>query len=158
MSLILQYYTCGKPGFVSDPFFDSSNNTITYAHCVAPTQMEGPSGPRLPYVVRSHMEDNKGVSLQVEMPVGVLTTTQILESETVTCHVAKIIGNSDGWRGCRTKAVCKLIDPQSGVELSVDRLMHEWQGPWHKVSFLGNYVADLEKMSRLMGFKLVREV
>jgi len=159
MSLILQYYTGGKPGFVSDPFFDTSENTITYAHCVAATRMEGPSGPALPFILRSHMEDNKGVSIQVEMPVGqVLTTAQILDCDTVVYHVAKVVGNSDSPRGCRTKPVCRLIDPRSGDELSADRLLHDWQGPWHKVSFFGNYVGELEKMSRLMGFGLVREV
>jgi hypothetical protein len=159
MSLILQYYTGGKPGFVSDPFFDTSENTITYAHCVAATRMNGPSGPALPYILRSHMEDNKGVSIQVEMPAGqVLTTTQILDCDTVVYHVAKVVGNSDSPRGCRTKPVCRVIDPWSAAELSADRLLHEWQGPWHKVSFFGNYAADLEKMSRLMGFKLVREI
>lgn len=158
MSLIMQYFT-GKPGFVSDPFFDTSQNTITYAHCVAATRMEGPSGPALPYILRSHMEDNKGVSIQVEMPVGqVVTTAQILNCDTVVYHVAKVVGNSDSPRGCRTKPVCRLIDPNSGDELSADRLLHDWQGPWHKVSFFGNYAGELEKLSRLMGFKLVREV
>ncbi len=159
MSLIMQYYTAGKPGFVSDPFFDTAENTITYAHCVAATRMDGPSGPALPYILRSHMEDNKGVSLQVQMPTGqVLTTTQILDCDTVVYHLAKVIGNSDSPRGCRTKPVCRVIDPTSGAELSADRLLHDWQGPWHKVSFFGNFVTDLERMSRLMGFKLVREV
>ncbi|HXK59699.1 MAG TPA: twin-arginine translocation signal domain-containing protein [Acidobacteriota bacterium] len=159
MSLILQYYTGGKPGFVSDPFFDTSQNTITYAHCVAATRMNGPTGPALPYILRSHMEDNKGVSLQVEMPEGqVLTTAQIINCDTVIYHTARVIGNSDSPRGCRTKPVCRLIDPWSEAELSADKLLHNWQGPWHKVSFFGNYAADLEKMSRLMGFKLIREI
>ena len=158
MSLILQYYT-GKPGFVSDPFFDTSQNTITYAHCVAATRMDGPSGNSLPYVIRSHMEDDKGVSIQVKMPVGqVLTTAQLLNCDTVVYHTAKVVDNSDSHRGCRSKPVCKVIDPETGRELSADKLLHQWQGPWHKVSWFGDYSSDLEKMSRLMGFKLVREV
>jgi hypothetical protein len=158
MSLILQSYT-GKPGFVSDPFFDTSQNTITYAHCVAATRMEGPSGKSLPYFIRTHMEDEKGVSVQVKMPVEqVLTSAQLLNCDTVVYHTAKVVDNSDSSRGCRTKPVCKLIDPETGVELSADKLLHEWQGPWHKVSWFGNYAADLRKMSRLMGFGLVREV
>jgi hypothetical protein len=158
MSLILQSYT-GKPGFVSDPFFDTSRNTITYAHCVAATRMDGPSGNSLPYIIRSHMEDDRGVSIQVKMPVGqVFTTAQLLNCDTVVYHTAKVVDNSDSHRGCRTKPVCKVIDPETGVELSADRLLHQWQGPWHKVSWFGDYAADLEKISRLMGFKLVREV
>lgn len=158
MSLILQSCT-GKPGFVSDPFFDTSRNIITYAHCVAATRMDGPSGNSLPYVLRSHMEDDKGVSIQVKMPVGqVLTTTQLLNCDTVVYHTAKVVDNSDSPRGCRTKPECKVVDPETLVELSADKLLHQWQGPWHKVSWFGNYAADLAKMSRLMGFKLVREV
>ena len=63
--MILQFYTGGKPGFVSDPFFDTSLNTITQVHCVSATKMDGPSSNSHPYIIRSHMEDNKGVSIQV---------------------------------------------------------------------------------------------
>jgi hypothetical protein len=105
------------------------------------------------------MEDNKGVSIQVKMPVDqVLTSAQILDCDTIVYHTARVVDNSDSERGCRTKPVCKLIDPDTGDELSADRLLHDWQGPWHKVSWFGHHVADLQKMSRLMGFKLVREV
>jgi len=32
--------------------------------------MEGPDKPAAPYHIRSHREDDKGVSLQVRIPVG----------------------------------------------------------------------------------------
>jgi hypothetical protein len=158
MSLIMQYVTGGQPGFVSDPFFDTSENSITYAHCVAATRMNGPSGKSLPYIIRSHMEDNKGVSVQVKMPVGqILTTAQIMDVDRMVYHTSKVIDNSDSPRGCRTKPVCRLTDPETGKELDVERLLYGWTTDWHRISWFGHHVKNMETASRLMGLKLVRE-
>jgi L-fucose isomerase-like protein len=158
-SLMLKFYTGGKPGFVTDPFFDTRFNTIVHAHCVSATKMDGLSGESLPYIIRTHMEDNKGVSVQVLMREGqIITSTKIINADTMLVSTARIIDNSDKNRGCRTKFNCKIIDPETGEELSADRYLHNWTGMIHRVVFYGNLVEDIQKMGRFMGFNVVREV
>ncbi len=157
-SLIMQSFTGGKPGFVTDPFFDTKSNTVVHAHCVSATKLDGPSGESAPYIIRTHMEDDKGVSIQVKMRAGqVVTSVKIVNADTMLVSTAKIIGNSDKKRGCRTKIVCKVIDPKTEQELDVDEYLHSWTNGLHRVIYYGNYMKDIEKMGRLMGFKVVRE-
>ncbi|MCU0784600.1 MAG: hypothetical protein MUF81_11280 [Verrucomicrobia bacterium] len=70
MTHLIFSYLVGKPGFVTDPVFDLSTSSIIHAHCVAATQMEGLDKSAAPYNIRTHLEDGRGVSLQVKMPVG----------------------------------------------------------------------------------------
>ena len=42
MTHLIFNYLVGRPGFVNDPCFDYSNNTIPCADCVAATKMLGP--------------------------------------------------------------------------------------------------------------------
>jgi hypothetical protein len=46
----------GKPGFISDPTVDESNNSIILAHCLGTTKMDGPDGHAAPYKLRTVME------------------------------------------------------------------------------------------------------
>ncbi|MFC1563067.1 hypothetical protein ACFL4Z_03350, partial [candidate division KSB1 bacterium] len=157
-SMMLQFYAGGKPGFVTDPFFDTTSNTVTHAHCVSATKLDGPSGESAPYIIRTHMEDNKGVSVQVKMRVGqVFTSAKIVNADTMLISTGKIISNSNKKRACRTKIVCKVTDPESGEMLNVDKYLHSWSNGLHRVIFYGNYSKDIEKMGRLMGFNALRE-
>lgn len=158
-SIILKYYMSGQPGFVTDPFFDTSSNTIVHAHCVCATRMDGLSGVSFPYIIRSHMEDNKGVAVQVKMREEQTFTSVIMNDvNTMLVSVGKIINNSDNKRGCRTKFVCKVLDPETEEEISADKYLHNWTGGLHRVIFYGNLINDIQKMGRLMGFNVVREV
>lgn len=157
-SMIFRFYTGGKPGFVTDPFFDTNLNIITQAHCVSATKMNGPSGKSNPYIIRTHMEDNKGVSIQVKMDIGqVVTSAQLVDPNTMQISTQKITRNSDGIGGCRTKFECKVIDPETGEELSAEKYLHNYVPPLHRVVFYGNYYKDLQKMGKLLGFEVVRE-
>lgn len=158
-SIMLKFYAGGKPGFVTDPFFDTHFNTIVHAHCVSATKMDGLSGESLPYNIRTHMEDNKGVAVQVKMREGQIVTSTVLKnSDTMLVSTAQIIDNSDKNRGCRTKFNCKIIDPETMEEISADKYLHNWTSGLHRVIFYGNLIKDIQKMGRLMEFNVVREV
>jgi hypothetical protein len=147
--LLLTSYT-GKPGFVSDPVFDTSRNEIIHAHCVAATAMEGLGGRSCPYVIRSHMEDNKGVSLQVMMPEeGTVTVGKFLNAGTFAVSTGEVTGNVNSPRGCRTKIRTRVADAR--------KMLEGYTGGLHRVVVYGDYVRPLEQMGRLMGFKVVRE-
>ena len=70
LTMLMFGYAFGTPGFITDPLFDTSQNAVIHAHCVAPTRMDGPQSERAPFLVRNHRDDNKGASLEVELEVG----------------------------------------------------------------------------------------
>ena len=147
--LLITSYS-GKPGFVSDPTFDTSRNEVIHAHCVAATCMKGIGGKPSPYIIRSHMEDNKGVSVQVRMPLNeVITCAKFSAPETLLVSAGEVTANVDSPRGCRTKIVTKVADARKFVE--------GYTGGLHRVVFYGDYIPAVERMGRLMGFRVVKE-
>jgi L-fucose isomerase-like protein len=147
--LLLTSFT-GKPGFVSDPVFDTSRNEIIHAHCVSATAMHGIGGARSPYAIRSHMEDNKGVSIQVLVPIQeTVTCAKFLTPTTVGISTGEVIGNVDYARGCRTKFRTRVADAR--------KMLENFTGGLHRVLVYGDYLRPVEQMGRLMGFKVVRE-
>ncbi len=143
-------YTFGVPGYVSDPVIDTSANTVIHAHCVAATRMDGPAGERAPYVIRSHMEDNRGASLQVKMRTGqVITMAKLIREDTMLISTATITGNPESDRGCRTKISTRVADAR--------KLLEGYEGGLHRVIFYGDRTRAVRDLGSLMGFKLVEE-
>ena len=139
-----------KPGFVSDPTFDTGRNEVIHAHCVAATRMQGIGGPASPYILRSHMEDNKGVSVQVEMPVWeTITCAKFADPRTFLVSTGEVSRNIDAARGCRTKMVTRVADAR--------KLVEGWSAGLHRVIFYGDHAEAARRMGRMMGFKVVQE-
>lgn len=146
---IFQYLT-GKPGFVSDPVIDTHTNTVIHAHCVSATKMDGPEGESAPYIIRSHMEDNRGVSVQVKMRVGQNITLAKLAGGKMRISTGTIRDNPENARGCRTKVTTEVTD--------ADRLLHNYSGGLHRVLVYGDHVQAMKRMGRLVGFEVVEEI
>jgi hypothetical protein len=139
-----------RPGFVSDPTFDTGRNEVIHAHCVAATRMRGIGGPASPYILRSHMEDNKGVSVQVEMPVReTITCAKFADPHTFLVSTGEVTANVDAPRGCRTKMVTRVADAR--------KLVEGWSAGLHRVVFYGDHVEAARRMGRMMGFHVVQE-
>lgn len=148
---VLLQYLSGKPGFVTDPVIDTKTNTVIHAHCVAATKMDGPKGQDAPYIIRTHMEDNQGVAVQVKMRLGQeITLAKLADAQTMLISTGKIIDNPDVHRGCRTKVTTQVAD--------ADKMLHHYAGGLHRLIFYGNWVADVKKMGRLAGFEVVEEI
>ncbi len=151
MTQILGQYLTGKPGFVSDPVIDTKTNTVIHAHCVAATKMDGPEGPEAPYIIRTHMEDNKGVSVQVKMRIGQrITLAKLAEVDTMLLSTGEIIDNPESRRGCRTKVATRVAD--------ADRMLHNYWGGLHRLLFYGEHVDDFVKMGRLLRYRVEMEM
>jgi L-fucose isomerase-like protein len=143
-------YAFGIPGYVSDPVIDTSSNTVIHAHCVSATKLDGPAGAAAPYIIRSHMEDNKGASLQVKMRVGqIITMAKLIRHETMLISTGTITGNPESDRGCRTKISTKVADAH--------KLLEGYQGGLHRVIFYGDRVRAIKDLSGLMQFKVFQE-
>jgi hypothetical protein len=147
--MLFGYYS-GKPGFVSDPVFDTKTNTVIHAHCVAATRMDGPRGPAAPYIVRSHMEDNKGVSMQVNMRIGqTITLVKLADANTLLVSAGRIIATPDLPRGCRTKVATQVRNAA--------KMLENYGGGLHRVLFYGDHLRAAHQMGHLLGLKVIEE-
>lgn len=151
--LTIRYLT-GQPAFVSDPVVDLNNSRIVYVHCMATNRVFGPNGPENPYVIRSHSEDRKGVSIQSLMPLGEEVTTVQIDPirKVMTIHQGKTVANIDEEKACRTKLA---------VETNVERILMNWNEKakpgWHRVTVYGNWKKQLINIASLMGLKIFEE-
>ena len=158
---MLQFgYAFGKPGFISDPLFDTSRNAVIHAHCLAPTKMDGIAGQRAPFLIRTHRDDNKGASLEVELRVGQeITCAKLAGLGTLLLSAGTIIDIPDyDDRGCRTQIVTRVANARA--------MLQNWGGGvlgndmmtlLHRVVFYGNHVESVRDLALLMGQKVLME-
>lgn len=148
--MLFTFYS-GKPGFVSDPVIDTKTNSVIHAHCVCATKLDGVKGPAAPYIVRSHMEDNKGVSMQVKWRLGQTVTVAKLadEAETLLVSTGKVTDCPDVPRGCRTKVTTQVRD--------ASKMLMNYSGDLHRVLFSGDHLRAAYQMGHLVGLKVVEE-
>jgi hypothetical protein len=163
MTQLLVTSFSGMPGFVSDPVFDCSRNEVIHAHCVSATRLQGIRGAASPYWVRTHLEDHKGVSMQVLAPAGgAVTVAKFLGAGRMLVSTGEAMGNVDDERGCRTKIRTRVKD--------AEKLLAGWakplnEGPGmagtrdllHRVVFYGDHVKNVERLARLTGFQVNME-
>ncbi len=140
----------GRPGFVTDPVFDYSNDTIIHAHCVAATQMEGPDKPPSQYLIRSHLEDYKGASLQVKLPIGrKITMARLIGTDLMLISTGDAVDSPFVERGCRTKLTTRVQN--------IERFLENWSCGLHRVVFYGDHIRDIQRFGRLAQVRLLRE-
>lgn len=158
MTQLLVTSYSGMPGFVANPVFDAPRNEVTFSHCVAATRMKGINSASSPYLVRHHQETATGVAMQVIMPVREVITFGkfdtphrfLVGSAEVTGVTTEVSGSVESESGCHTKIRTRVADAQKWLE--------NFTGGLHRVVFYGDHVAGIERMGRLMGFEVVREV
>ncbi|MGD0500425.1 MAG: hypothetical protein ABSC23_18540 [Bryobacteraceae bacterium] len=154
----------GKPGFINDPVIDMSRNEVIAAHCMSTTRFRGIEAEPSPYLIRNHLEDHKGVSMQVLAPAGgTVTMARFADPKKMMFATGESLGNVDNERGCRTKVRARVTDAR--------KLLTNWSAAanagqdipgmtpsLHRVLFYGDYGEQLERLGRLTGFQVVHEV
>jgi L-fucose isomerase-like protein len=141
----------GKPGFISDPTVDESNNSIILAHCLGTTKMDGPEGTAAPYRLRSIMERREGAVPQVMMRIGQkVTQAKLIGPDLLVYFTGEIIDTPDTDRGCRTKITVK-------VDGEVEKLWHDWSHGLHRVTCYGDLTKDLARFCRFKGLQMIHE-
>jgi len=141
----------GKPGFISDPTMDVSDNSIDLAHCLGSTKMNGPDKPACPYKIRTIMERQEGAVTQVKMNIGQKVTQAILAGTDLLLYfTGEITDTPDIDRGCRTKITVKL-------DGDAEKLWQNWSHGLHRVTCYGGITKDLEHFCRFKGIKIVNE-
>lgn len=150
MTQLIFTHLVGRTGFVTDPCFDYSNNTILHAHCVGATQMEGPDGPVAPYIIRSHLEDNRGAVLQVKMRTGgPVTMARLIGGDALLYSVGQAVDSPLVERACRTKLTVQVEHPE--------RFLENWSCGLHRVIFYGDHTRDVERFCRFMKIRILHE-
>lgn len=151
MTFITLQGLCGRPGFISDPTMDVSNDTIILAHCLGSTKMDGPAGEQSPYRIRTIMERQEGAVTQVEMHIGKPVTQALLaNADRCLYFTGKIVDVPITERGCRTKITVQ-IDGDS------EKLWRNWTEGLHRVTCYGDVSNDLERFCRFKKIELVQE-
>ncbi|MGC8989929.1 MAG: hypothetical protein ACP5MD_07395 [Verrucomicrobiia bacterium] len=150
MTQLIFTYLVGKTGFVTDPVFDIATSSIIHAHCVAATQMLGPDTPPSPYVIRSHLEDNRGASLQVRLPVGhSVCMARLIGTNLMLFSTGTAVDSPFVERACRTKLTMRVEN--------IDKFVENWSCGLHRVVFYGDHTRDLRRFCRFANIKLLRE-
>ena len=149
---LVMKYIARRPGFLSEPAIDTSNNLAIYAHCVAPLKMNGYESAPEPYLIRTHAEDDKGVSIQVlfRSNVPVTIVKFVLSEKRVLLLSGELLGNMEKEVGCRSKAIVKVEDAQ--------KLIDTWQHSWHRVLYYGNWSREIRWLAKLLGYRVHLEI
>lgn len=148
--IIMQGLT-GKPGFISDPTVDESDNSIILAHCLGTTRMDGPEGPAAPYKLRSIMERQEGVVPQVQMRLGEkVTQAKLVGTDFLPYFTGTIIDVPESDRGCRTKITVK-------VDGDTNKLWKNWTSGLHRSTCYGDIREELAHFCRFKDIEMVDE-
>lgn len=154
MTHILFQGLVGKPGFISDPTVDESQNAIILAHCLGTPKMNGPDKPAASYKLRTVMERREGVVPQVEMRVGEKVTQAILiGKDTLRYFTGEIVDTPvslEDDRGCRTKITVR-------VDGDVTRLWQNWTSGLHRQTCYGDITQELGYFCRFKEINMVNE-
>ena len=150
MTQLLFTHLVGRTGFVTDPVFDLATNTIIHAHCVGATQMQGPDTPPSPYHIRTHLEDGRGVSLQVRMPVGgKISMARLIGTDLMLFSTGDAVDSPFVDRACRTKLTMRVEN--------IEQFLENWSCGLHRVVFCGDHTRDLRRFCRFKQIRLLRE-
>ena len=150
MTQLLFTYLVGRTGFVTDPVFDLATNTIIHAHCVGATQMEGPDSRPSPYHIRTHLEDGRGVSLQVRMPVGgKVSMARLIGTDLMLFSTGDAVDSPFVDRACRTKLTMRVEN--------IEKFLENWSCGLHRVVFYGDHTRDLRRFCRFKQIRFLRE-
>ncbi len=151
MTHIILQGLSGKPGFISDPTVDESNNSIILAHCLGTTKMDGPNGPAEPYKIRTVMERREGVVPQVFMRKGQKVTQALLVgTDNLLYFTGDIIDAPDINRGCRTKITVK-------VDGDAEKLWKNWSNGLHRQTCYGDITKELGFFCKFKEIEMVNE-
>ncbi len=151
MTHILFQGLAGKPGFISDPTVDESNNSIILAHCLGTRKMDGPGGPAAPYKLRTIMERQEGAVPQVKMRVGEkVTQARLIGTDLLLYFTGEVIDTPDLDRGCRTKITVK-------VDGDATTLWKNWSHGLHRVTCYGDVTDELAHFCRFMDVEMIDE-
>ena len=167
LTMLIFQHALNRPGFLGNAGgVDTAKNAFHLSHCSAPLRMEGPAGPKAPYLLRRHAEVRGGAVTEVHYKIGQkITFTKLVHLDTLLMFTGKIIEvpkvPKGEERGCRTELVAEVDD--------ADRLLANWGGgvlgasakdyyaSLHRVAYYGDHTQSIRHLAHLMGLEVVQE-
>ena len=164
LAMMMFLFAMERPGFITDPVIDMATNSVIHAHCVSATKMDGPKSERLPFIIRSHLEDQKGASLKVIVDRDInreVTWIKLAHNDTILATTGVLRKDYDsGIQGCRTKMVAEVTSSTARELLGnwgANILGKDAMTLLHRVLFYGNHLDDFRDIAQLMGLKFMLE-
>ncbi len=160
LTMLLFAHAFGVPGFISDPLFDTSRDAVIHAHCTSTTKLDGPSGGRAPFLIRTQCDTNRGVALEVQMRVGQeITCAKLVNLDTMLISAGKIVELTDFHdRGCRTQITTQVANAKEMLRnWSSGVLDSDMMTLLHRVVFYGSRIESVKDLAPLMGLRIVAE-
>lgn len=159
LTMLIFQYAFGLPGFISDPVFDTARNALIHFHCTCATRMDGPSGERLPFSIRTQTDSHRGVALDVEQRVGQpVTCAKFIYLDKMLISTGRITEVTHDPLACRTQFVTEVADAHSMfLNWGGGVLQGDVMTLLHRVVFYGDHLQSIKDLGSLMGFKVVME-
>jgi L-fucose isomerase-like protein len=167
LTMLIFQHAIGRAGFLGNAGgADTAKNAFHLSHCSAPLRMEGPEGPKAPYLLRRHAEVRGGAVTEVHYRIGQeVTFTKLVHLNTLLVFTGKIIEvpkvPKGEERGCRTELVAevndahRLLDNWGGGALGASA--KDYYASLHRVCYYGNHTHSIRHLARLMGLNVVEE-
>jgi len=159
LTMLMFAYAFRVPGFITDPVIDKAKNAMVHFHCTSATKMDGPTGKRLPFTIRTQTDSKGGVALQVENRVGQpVTCAKLVNLDTMLYTPGKILETSTSPLACRTQFAQSVPDAR---QLFLNWGENVIQGGvmtlLHRVVFYGDHGQAIRDLGDLMGLKVIEE-
>ena len=167
LTMLIFQHALNRAGFLGNAGgVDTSRNAFHLSHCSAPLKMEGPDGPKAPYLLRRHAEVRGGAVPEVHYRIGQkVTFTKLVHLDTLLVFTGTIIEvprvPKGQERGCRTELVAEVDD--------AEKLLANWGGgalgtsakdyyaSLHRVAYYGDHTRSIRHLAHLLGLKVVQE-
>ncbi len=167
LTMLIFRHALNRAGFLGNAGgVDTAKNAFHLSHCSAPLKMDGPAGPKAPYLLRRHAEVRGGAVTEVHYRIGQkITFTKLVHLDTLLMFTGRIIEvpkvPKGQERGCRTELVAEVDD--------ADKLLDNWGGgalgdsakdyyaSLHRVAYYGDHTKNIRHLAHLMGLKVVQE-
>jgi len=159
LTMLMFGYAFGVPGFISDPVIDTSKNALIHFHCTCATKMDGPSGQRFAFNIRTQSDSEQGVALEVDQRIGqVVTCAKLINLDTMLISTGKIFQITHDELGCRTQFWTEVKDARSlFMNWGAGVLKGGTMAMLHRDVFYGDRLQDIKHLGTLMGFKVIEE-
>jgi hypothetical protein len=167
LTMLIFQHALNQAGFLGNAAgVDTAKNAFHLSHCSAPLRMEGPAGPKAPYLLRRHAEVRGGAVTEVHYRIGQkVTFTKLVHLDTLLVFTGKIIEVPEvpkgTERGCRTEIVAEVDD--------AEKLLANWGGralgtcakdyyaSLHRVAYYGDHTRTIRHLAHLLGLKVAEE-
>jgi hypothetical protein len=167
LTMLAFQHAFNRAGFLGNAAgVDTSRNAFHLSHCSAPLRMEGPAGPKAPYLLRRHAEVRGGAVTEVHYRIGQkVTFTKLIHLDTLLLFTGTIIEVPEvpagTERGCRTEIVAEVADGEKLLATwgggALGQSAKDYYASLHRVAYYDVNPRLVRHLANLLGLKVAEE-